>query len=157
MKNPFKVTKEFVQTLVGLIDLGLPRGLGYQEPGQMCVQACVKYTMGMRHGDKPSCVDPRVTRVAITLNDMMWSGNEARGKGMRRLAVAQLGSVDVIDREKFSEGWKIINKKLTSVALNRDLAPNDKDHLIAEAAEEVVQLLGKLGSPGYAHLETIDE
>jgi hypothetical protein len=37
----------------------------------------------------------------IALNDSVWSSSKARAKGMRRVAVAQLGSVD-IDETKFA-------------------------------------------------------
>jgi hypothetical protein len=54
------------------------------------------------HGDEPKCVGYAVRRFKISLNDAEWSSNEARADGMRKIAIAQLGS-DTIDQIVFSE------------------------------------------------------
>ena len=67
----------------------------------MCVEAAVNYAMGLPHGDNPSCVGDAVRRFKIALNDSnAWTSKAARAKGLRRVAIAQLGS-DKIDQFKF--------------------------------------------------------
>jgi hypothetical protein len=56
----------------------------------------------MHHNDKPSCVGSAVRDFKIGLNDSDWSSDQARAKGLRKLAIAQLGS-DQIDQQKFTE------------------------------------------------------
>jgi hypothetical protein len=51
--------------------------------------------MGLPHSDNPSCVHPAVRSFKIALNDSDWSSNSARAKGLRRIAVAQLGSEEI--------------------------------------------------------------
>lgn len=74
------------------VDAGLSSGLGVQKPGKMCVEAAVCYALGLPHGDNPPCVGVAVRAFKIRLNDSGWSSPEARAKGMRKLAIAQLGS-----------------------------------------------------------------
>ena len=97
-----EITKEIAQKVIETVDCGLSSGLGEPIPGQMCVEAAVCYAMGMPHGDEPSCVGSAVRSFKIRLNDSRWSDNAARAKGMRRVAVAQLGS-DTIDQQKFAK------------------------------------------------------
>jgi hypothetical protein len=66
----------------------------------MCVEAAVCYAMGLPHSDKPTCVGTAVRAFKIRINDARWSSDKARTEGLRRLAVAQLGS-DGIDQAKF--------------------------------------------------------
>ncbi len=59
----------------------------------MCVEAAVCYALGQTHGDQPDCVGYAVNCVKIMINDRgCWLSDMDRAKGMRRLAVAQLGS-----------------------------------------------------------------
>src|SRR5690242_4423850 len=82
------------------VDAGLSQGLGEQKPGQMCVEAAVCYALGLPHGDNPPCVGSAVRAVKIRINDSNWSSKAARAKGMRRVAIAQLGS-DKLDQTEF--------------------------------------------------------
>jgi hypothetical protein len=91
------ITREIAAKVVEVVDAGLVNGVGEPVPGQMCVEAAVCYAMGLPHGDKPSCVSPALRRLKIGLNDRNWSSTQARAKGLRRLAVAQLGSAGVLD------------------------------------------------------------
>ncbi len=95
-----KPTKKIIRRIIELVGYGLPDGLGEQKPGQMCVEACVNAAFGLDHGDNPPCVHRAVRDAKIALNDSPWSDNQARGKGMLKLAVAQVGSEN-IDGEKF--------------------------------------------------------
>lgn len=85
-----EITEAIARKVVEVVDAGLVQGKGIPIPGQMCVEAAVCYAMGLPHGDNPSCVAPVLRRLKISLNDRAWSSNDARAKGLRRLAVAQL-------------------------------------------------------------------
>src|SRR5690606_13425965 len=88
MEAKFEITEGLVTKLLGVVDAGLVDGVGEPEPGKMCVEAAVCYAMGLPHSDKPTCVSPALRALKIRLNDSSWSSNEARAKGLRRLAVA---------------------------------------------------------------------
>lgn len=96
--KPVRMTKSKIAKLLDVIDAGLVSGLGQPEPGKMCVEAAVCYVLGLKHSAEPACVSPYVRGYMIRLNDANWSSNAARAKGLRRAAVAQLGS-DGIDGE----------------------------------------------------------
>src|SRR5688572_17879608 len=88
----FKVSKELAQKVLGVVDKGLSCGLGEPKPGQMCVEAAVCYAMGLPHSDQPTCVHPVVRNFKIWLNDKNWKSKKSRARGLREIAVAQLGS-----------------------------------------------------------------
>ena len=97
------LTKELAQKVRDTVDAGLSKGMGNPIPGQMCVEAAVNYAMGLPHGDTPSCVGRAVRDFKIALNDSdAWTSNAARAKGLRRVAIAQLGS-DKLDQVEFSK------------------------------------------------------
>jgi hypothetical protein len=96
-----EITETIARKVVEVVDAGLVSGVGKPIPGQMCVEAAVCYAMGLPHGDEPSCVAPSLRRLKIALNDKAWSSPQARAKGLRRLAVAQLGSAGVLDEAEF--------------------------------------------------------
>jgi hypothetical protein len=58
--------------------------------------------LGLPHGDDPGCVAPALRSLKLRLNNSAWSSNQARAKGLRRLAVAQLGSKDHLDEKEFA-------------------------------------------------------
>jgi hypothetical protein len=97
-----EINAEIVQKILGLVDQGLVSGVGNPIPGQMCVEAAVCFALGLPHGDDPACVSRALRSLKIRLNDSRWSSNEARAKGLRRLAVAQLGSAGVLDDKEFT-------------------------------------------------------
>ena len=68
----------------------------------MCVEAAVCYALGLPHGDDPGCVAASVRLLKINLNDKQWESNDSRAKGLRRLGLAQLGSLGVIDDAEFA-------------------------------------------------------
>jgi hypothetical protein len=68
----------------------------------MCIEAAVCYALGLPHGDNPQCVANAVQWYKIVINDSAWSSKAARARGMRRVAIAQLGS-DQIDERRFAE------------------------------------------------------
>ncbi len=97
-----KPTKKTARKILELLGHGLVSGLGTQEPGKMCVEAAVCFALGLPHGDDPKCVGYTVRRIKIALNDCRWSSNTARANGMRKIAIAQLGS-DELDQRAFGE------------------------------------------------------
>jgi hypothetical protein len=103
MTKTLEITETLVRTLLDTVDAGLCCGKGEPIPGQMCVEAAVCYAMGLPHGDEPTCVSSAVRAFKISLNDSAWSSNDVRAKGMRKLAVAQLGSRGVVDDVEFSK------------------------------------------------------
>ncbi len=108
--------------LLEVVDAGLVRGVGKPIPGQMCVEAAVCYALGQPHGDEPACVSPVLRALKIRLNDSAWSSDKARAKGMRRLALAQLGSAGALNEKQFLERVvemtisKIVPRALRSAA-----------------------------------------
>ena len=80
---------------------GLSHGVGEPVPGLLCVEAAVCYALGLPHGDDPGCVSAPLRQLKIRLNDAHWSSNMARADGLRRLALAQLGSKGVLDERAF--------------------------------------------------------
>jgi hypothetical protein len=90
-----------VQRILETVDAGLVCGMGVPIPGQMCVEAAVCYGLNLPHGDDPLCVASAVRELKIMLNDSSWSSNAARAKGLRRLAIAQLGTRENFDMITF--------------------------------------------------------
>jgi hypothetical protein len=106
-----QITKEVVTKLLDVIDAGLVNGMGNPIPGQMCVEAAVCYALGLPHSDDPQCVAPSLRSLKIRLNDFAWSSNAARAKGLRRLAVIQLGSKDHLDVKEFAARCAVLATK----------------------------------------------
>jgi hypothetical protein len=96
--NDFAVSESLARKVLETVDAGLSYGLGEPVPGKMCVEAAVCYAMGLPHSDRPTCVGEAVRRFKIRLNDSRWSSRTARANGMRKLAIAQLGSNSINQR-----------------------------------------------------------
>lgn len=109
MTEPTTPTREHAEKILKLLSYGLPFG-NSSEPvlGGMCVEAVVCHALGEPHGDAPSCVGVKVRSAKIRLNDSAWSSDTARAEGMKRIAIAQLGS-DKINQIRFED---IINEKV---------------------------------------------
>jgi hypothetical protein len=130
-----QLTVDVARKVMEVVDAGLCKGVGKPNPGEMCVEAAVCYALGEPHGDNPSCVGAAVRAYKIVLNDANWSSNAARSEGLREIAIAQLGSVD-IDQVKFSEyvALEIIRQVLPSALRGVGL------NVEAEACEKAVDL-----------------
>ena len=131
------LTREVAQKVLQVVDAGLVRGVGIAVPGRMCVEAAVCYALGEPHGDTPSCVGAAVRAYKIRLNDARWSSNEARSKGLRAIAIAQLGSNE-IDQKEFSQRLvlAVIREILPSVLTRRGLHKNAKECASATTLKE---------------------
>lgn len=112
-----KMNRELAAKVLSVVDAGLISGLGEAVPGKMCIEAAVCYAMGLPHSDEPTCVGAAVRIAKIRLNDSRWPTSEDRAKGMRKLAIAQLGS-DTIDQMAFAKGFGLAcNRKVLPIAL----------------------------------------
>ena len=98
-----EINRDLAKKILEIVDCGLTNGLGEQKKGELCVEAAVCYAMGLPHGDEPPCVSPAVRTLKIRLNDSAWSSNTARASGMRRLAIAQLGTAGQLNDIEFVE------------------------------------------------------
>lgn len=95
------ITETIARKVLETVDAGLVKGVGDPVPGKMCVEAAVCYALGLPHGDNPECVSASLRELKIRLNDSPWSSNQARANGLRRLAVAQLGSAGFLNETEF--------------------------------------------------------
>ena len=164
-----RITLKVAQKVLEVVDAGLSRGVGAPKPGHMCVEAAVCYAMGEPHNDAPRCVDDELRTLKIELNDMRgWKTKASRAKGLRRLAIAQLGSVDKLNIDEFYKGLDEICNKLKCQDFPHPTHGNVYDYtdrlwrhcarlwksrkarepFLMAVCEEVVQLLIKLKVPG---------
>lgn len=96
------ITQEFVSTIEQLIDMGVCSGLGQPRYGEMCVEHLIAYVEGTAQSDQPRCVDSIVRSITIVINDSpIWSDNYTRAAGLKRLAIAQLGTSIEFDTPAF--------------------------------------------------------
>lgn len=115
-----KVGKPLAIRVLEVVDKGLCYGVGKPIPGEMCVEAAVCYAMGQEHGDNPSCVSDDIQELKILLNDKKWPSKKVRAEGMRRIAVAQLGS-DMIN-------GKLLKNEFMNIVLMKVILPVLKKH-----------------------------
>ena len=127
--RPMSVTIEQALKVYEYVNAGLVSGLGNAVPGQMCIEAAICLAMGEPHGDTPSCVGEQDRALSIPLNDAKWSSDKARADGMRRLAIAQLGSRD-LSKAQQTEWLRLVVegviRKIVPLAL-RAAAPLQKE------------------------------
>lgn len=128
-KNKFEITSQVVCKILSVVDKGLSCGLGRPIPGNMCVEAAVCYAMGEPHGDHPKCVDDELREFKISINDdHSWTSKKSRARGLRKLAVAQLGSKGTINWKKcLDEMVKIVLKEHFAEVLVRAYHKVDED------------------------------
>jgi hypothetical protein len=107
-----EITQEIAAKVLSVVDAGLVFGVGEPVPGKMCVEAAVCFALGLPHSDDPQCVSRAVRSLKIRLNDSNWSTGKARAQGLRRLAIAQLGTRDKIDDKEFA-------KRVTELAIKK--------------------------------------
>jgi len=133
-----KITAALAAKVLKVVDAGLVNGLGEPTPGKMCVEAAVCYALDLPHSDHPTCVGEAVRAFKIRLNDARWSSDKARTNGMRKLAIAQLGSNE-IDQAVFVKELTLGTiKKIVPLALR--CAANkqkEKKHKVALEAAAV--------------------
>ncbi len=126
-KSEIVIDIEIARKVLAVVDAGLVNGVGNPVPGQMCVEAAVCYALGLPHGDDPKCVAPSLRSLKIRLNDSRWSSSESRAKGLRRLALAQLGSKGHLDEREFATRCAVLATKVSVPAALRSAASIHKD------------------------------
>ncbi len=94
------ITETIARKVLATVDAGIMAGIGQPVPGKMCVEAATCFALDQPHGDEPDCVGRAVRGFVTALNDARWSSNESRTVGLRKIAVAQLGSEN-INQERF--------------------------------------------------------
>ena len=131
-----QITREIAQKVLNTVDAGLTKGIGESIPGQMCVEAAVCFALGLPHGDEPDCVAPSLRALKIRLNDLDWSCNQARAKGLRELALLQLGSKENLDEVEFVKrvAMLVVNKYLPPILRKVNL------EVEADACEQAANL-----------------
>lgn len=180
MPNSTYVNREIAAKVLATVDQGLCKGLGQPVAGEMCIEAAVCFAMGLPHNDNPPCVSQTVRALKIGLNDSNWSSNKARAKGMRRLAIAQLGTNKNFDDKAFIDALvkstisKVVpralratarihpslehKQKLEAAAVECEKNPSyaasyAEDEELATFAEEVVQILISMKAEGTEWLD----
>jgi hypothetical protein len=137
-------TRAHARKVLEIVDCGLTSGRGVPEPGKMCVEAAVCFALGEPHGDRPTCVGDAVRAFKIALNDAAWSSGAARARGMREIAIAQLGSNE-IDQVEFAQRIAIAMVKHMLSRLLRRIG------LVKEAEVcAAVETLDAAGSAAYS-------
>jgi hypothetical protein len=134
-----EINRDLARKVLTVVDAGLTSGVGRAEPGHMCVEAAVCYALGLPHGDDPQCVAQSLRSLKIRLNDANWSSSTARAKGLRRLALAQLGSAGHLDEKEFvrrvvDHALRVTAPNALRVAASSIKDPSHKAALIAAAA-----------------------
>lgn len=137
------VSEEIARKVLTTVDAGLVSGIGVAKPGQMCVEAAVCYAYGLPHSDQPPCVGSAVRLFKIRLNDSCWPTDADRTAGMRKLAIAQLGS-NTIDQDVFADiVARETIKRILPLTMRLAAAKNPK---FAEEIEAAAKLCQKDGS-----------
>jgi hypothetical protein len=120
------ITQTIAKKVLEVVDAGLVEGVGDPIPGQMCVEAAVCYAMGEDHNDQPRCVAPSVRDLKIALNDSgPWKSDKDRANGLRRLAIAQLGTVGM-NQEKFDYKVKELAVRMVLPYLIKNMSINER-------------------------------
>jgi hypothetical protein len=129
-----EITREAAAKVLKIVDAGLIPGGGKKAiAGQVCVEQAVCMGLGLPFSDNPSCVAPVLRSLKIKLNDGPWSSNQARARGLRRLALAQIGSRDRLNETEFVRRVVDIALRISCPQALRAAASarKDKDHIAA--------------------------
>lgn len=155
-----KITQAIVDKLNALLDKGLCHGASHFTQITFCVQQAVDIAIHEGHkvcaSDNPAeCVNEHVRSLGLRLNDQKqcWTSSKARAEGLRRFAIAELGSQGVVDGQEF---FGNLNKRYNAKYPDRESfqyywLKTEAD--ACEVAEMAVQTLIELKSPGAAYLD----
>lgn len=129
--SKIEITRELAAKVLNVVDAGLSIGRGRSEPGHMCVEAAVCFALGLPHSDKPPCVAAVVRDIKVHINDCGgWESGSRRAAGLRRLAIAQLGSVD-IDIKAFIKMFNaMLVQEIIPMSFNIEPMPADPEKLL---------------------------
>lgn len=107
INEPISLTQ--AKNILKIVNKGLTCGIGEPIPGRMCVEAAVCFALGLPHSDDPPCVDAEINELKIGLNDLGWSDNKTRAKGLKSLSIAQLGTNKKSFKFKKFEKYLVVN------------------------------------------------
>lgn len=96
-----EISKEVVLLIIADLERQLASSAENSVAGRMIVQQAVCAAFAERYLETPSTVAPMLSAVTIGLNNATWSSDFECGKGMRRLAIAQLGTAKDFDSNRF--------------------------------------------------------
>jgi hypothetical protein len=152
------INREVICKLLKLLDQGLKSGSGsFDGPGDFCVQQAVSKAIGEPNpSDYPVlCVNDHVKAFGIRLNDQLWSSPAARAKGLKRFAVAELGTTNrkAGDRAFGEEFERLLcnkwNRKHGTTYTHAHQLPSVcDDSQLEELANTAADVLTKMGSIG---------
>lgn len=140
------ISEPMARRVLEVVDNGLSQGLGSPIYNTFCLEAAINRACGnLAYSDKPTCVNPAIRRISIALNDRNeWLSNADRADGLRRLAIAQLGT-DTIDSVEFVDNaivW-LTNSYVTKAI---DYAADRIVNTDREAASALKNLLTPINS-----------
>ncbi len=135
-------------SVLQVVDKGL--GMGFESTpvvGQLCVNAAICFALGLPHSDKPTCVGYKVRYFGIALNDMDWrtmpglsDAPQARARGMRRFAVASLGS-DTISQLQFCDRLYVKSLKAMLPVVLRNEMKTQPEFPIEQLCERIAKIV----------------
>lgn len=91
------ITATIVTNILAAIDAGIIAEAGTYVPGNMPVEDAIRYGFGDEEESEVSRAGGEGGRFLAMLGGSPWSSNSARAAGLRKLAIAQLGSADFDD------------------------------------------------------------
>lgn len=159
------VTLDAIKALLGLMDKGIIHGAG-RIPSQFCVQQAVSLATGGSQTDRPWCVNPNLRDLGIAMNDAnVWYTNESRAQGLRRFAVAEMGT-----DEKFCS-YDFTQKLAKHLGLDNFsetesnplkvyqewLCIRSGEQGISDFANACADIMLEMDTPGSRHLHYCDE
>lgn len=150
-----EINEDVVKKLLGILDKGLPRGMGVPRPGEMCVQAAVTFATGEEFSDHPTCVNEDIRSLMIGLNDSHWGSNQARAQALRHLAIAQLGSNRLptfVVRNELQMAGLLASHGGASQEFIYGITKGNPHAL----ADKLMRVLRKVKSPGLKYLHLAD-
>ena len=156
MKSTGQVNLETARRVLEVVDAGLVHGIGIAKPGSMCVEAAVCYALGEPHSDRPACVHRVVRDIKVSINDAPWSSNKARAAGLRRVAIAGLGTAGTLDVEQFKREFRVAaTARVVPLFLDAaaKIARRSKDEKQAAKIEAVAEMCRRGMSPKDARKE----
>lgn len=172
-----KITLTHINNLLKLFECGLVNGAGH-DVNHFCVQQAVHRVLDddLKNADKSDdpptwCVQSHIRNFGVHMNDAEgWNGNKGRAEGLKRFAIAELGSGKISAHDFYAR----LSAKLASV-LSKDpdefsyddtiveqfmqhkiggMSRNDRLTHLANAAADVLM---ELGTEGSQFLYLIDE
>jgi hypothetical protein len=170
------ITKEHVQNLIHLLTFGLIHGAGseYEAHKKFCVQQAVHKVIrgdleSYRNDHPAGCINEELLSFGIRLNDHGgWKDNQRRAAGLKRFAIAEMGtaqgesnfSMSTFNKKLCEKlqigggyGHEIIDLYLRSVSDSKESTNNKLTH-IANASADVLK---EMETPGSKFLYLVDE